>query len=46
LNFLNQNTKALACFLKVAKMRKEKGGTAYYNAALLMLKANRKKKAL
>lgn len=46
LNFLNQNTKALACFLKAAKMRKEKGGTAYYNAALLMLKADRKKKAL
>jgi len=32
--------------LKAAKMRKSKGGTAYYNAALLLLKADRKKKAL
>lgn len=46
LNFLNQPTKALACFLKCAKLRREKGGTAYYNVALLLLKANRKRKAL
>lgn len=46
LNFLNQGTKALACFLKCAKIRKNKGGTAYYNVALLLLKAKRKKKAL
>lgn len=46
LNFLNQNNKALACFLKAGKLRKEKGGTAYYNVGLLLLKAGRKKKAL
>lgn len=46
LNFLNQSNKALACFLKAAKMRKEKGGTAYYNVALLLLKSQRKKMAL
>ena len=46
LNFLNQGTKALACFLKAAKIRKNKGGTAYFNVACLLLKANRKKKAL
>lgn len=46
LNFLNQTTKSLACFLKAAKLRKDKGGTAYYNAALLLLKFGRKKKAL
>lgn len=46
LNFLNQGTKAIACFLKCAKLRKSKGGTAYYNVGLLLLKANRKKKAL
>jgi tetratricopeptide (TPR) repeat protein len=46
LNFLIQNTKALACFLKCAKIRKHRGGTAYYNVALLLLRANRKKKAL
>jgi tetratricopeptide (TPR) repeat protein len=32
--------------LKCAKLRKNKGGTAYYNVALLLLKANRKKIAL
>lgn len=46
LNFLNQPTKALACFLKCGKLRREKGGTAYYNVALLLLKVNRRKKAL
>ena len=46
LNFLNQPGKALACFLKCAKLRKEKGGTACYNVALLLLKADRKKRAL
>lgn len=46
LNFLNQGSKALACFLKCAKLRRHRGGTAYYNAALLLLRANRKKKAL
>jgi hypothetical protein len=50
LNFLNQanqdSSKALACFLKCAKIRKEKGGIALYNAALLFLRANRKKMAL
>jgi tetratricopeptide (TPR) repeat protein len=46
LHFLNQNNKALACYLKSGKMRKEKGGTAYYNVALLLLKTGRKKTAL
>ena len=46
LKFLNQNTKALACFLKSAKLRKEKGGTAYYNVALLLVQSGRKRKAL
>ena len=46
LRFLNQNSKALACFLKAGKLRKEKGGTAYYNVALLLKSSDRKKKAL
>lgn len=46
LTFLTQPNKALACFLKAGKMRKEKGGTAYYNVARLLVSAGRKKKAL
>lgn len=37
LYFLKKPTKALACFLKCAKLRKNLGGTAYYNAAFLLL---------
>jgi tetratricopeptide (TPR) repeat protein len=42
---LNQSEKALACFLKAAKIRKEKGGTAYFNVAILLLSMKRKKLA-
>ncbi len=39
LNFLNQSNKALACFLKAAKLRENKCSTSYYNAGIICIES-------
>lgn len=37
LNFLNQPNKALACFLKAAKLRGPKCSASYFNAGIICM---------
>ncbi len=37
-SFLNLPYKSLGCYLKAAKIRKEKSSICYYNAALILAK--------